>query len=332
MVKRKSTEVETKDSHKKKASKLLKKETSTNAPLTELLEEEDDKEQEEEDYTETLNDDPYLLKERNEEMSNPSLAWTNKQRTLLFASRGINASQRHLIEDLKRLLPHHKPEAKWDKSQPLDTIPEVADLANCNNVLFFEARKHQDLYMWMTRCPSGPSMKFSVLNIHNSQEMNFLGNHLLGSRPLLIFDSHFADTPYLKLMKEMFVQVWGTPRNHPKSKPFHDHCLTFHWSDNKVWIRNYQIFSVKFSSRTDEQTLIEVGPRLTLDPIRIFDGAFGGKTLWKNPTYESPTAHRILMKKLIAQQSSKRLQQKKKKATRVKPTAAPKLEDLFARA
>jgi ribosome biogenesis protein BRX1 len=31
-------------------------------------------------------------------------------------------------------------------------------------VLFFEVRKKKDLYIWMSKAPSGPSVKFHVQN------------------------------------------------------------------------------------------------------------------------------------------------------------------------
>ena len=31
-------------------------------------------------------------------------------------------------------------------------------------------------------------------------------------------------------------QVFGTPRNHPKSKPFHDHIMCFYWLLGSTWI------------------------------------------------------------------------------------------------
>ena len=39
------------------------------------------------------------------------------------------------------------------------------------------------------------------------------------ARPLLTFDAPFEDEtkPELALMKEMFIQTFGAPRNHPKS-------------------------------------------------------------------------------------------------------------------
>jgi len=34
----------------------------------------------------------------------------------------------------------------------------------CSSVLFFEARKKKDLYVWLARAPGGPSVKFYVTN------------------------------------------------------------------------------------------------------------------------------------------------------------------------
>lgn len=44
-------------------------------------------------------------------------------------------------------------------------------------------------------------------------------------------------------------------------------------------------------------TLIEVGPRFCLNPIKIFGGSFGGPTLYENPFYASPNQIRALQKK-----------------------------------
>jgi hypothetical protein len=38
----------------------------------------------------------------------------------------------------------------------------------------------------------------------------------------------------------------------------------------------------------DSLGLVEVGPRLTLNPIKILEGSFGGPVLYSNPTYVSP--------------------------------------------
>ena len=37
-------------------------------------------------------------------------------------------------------------------------------MQGCGNVVFFEARKKQDLYFWLAKTPEGPSVKFLALN------------------------------------------------------------------------------------------------------------------------------------------------------------------------
>lgn len=62
------------------------------------------------------------------------------------------------------MLPHGRKDAKLDTKSKLYHLNEIADLYNCNNVLFFEARKRQDLYMWMSKAPNGPCIKLHVQN------------------------------------------------------------------------------------------------------------------------------------------------------------------------
>lgn len=38
----------------------------------------------------------------------------------------------------------------------------------------------------------------------------------------------------------------------------------------------------------DNMSLVEVGPRVCLQPIKIFAGSFGGPVLYENPAYVSP--------------------------------------------
>lgn len=52
-------------------------------------------------------------------------------------------------------------------------------------------------------------------------------------------------------------------------------------------------------SKTDdepEMSLIEIGPRFVMNLIRIFDGSFGGSTLFENPSFVSPNTSRRLLK------------------------------------
>lgn len=84
--------------------------------------------------------------------------------TVLFGWRLINNRHRHLLNDLYALLPHSRKDAKLDTKTKLYQLNELADLYNCNNVLFFEARKGKDLYIWMSKAPNGPTVKMHMQN------------------------------------------------------------------------------------------------------------------------------------------------------------------------
>ena len=153
----------------------------------------------------------------------------NKQRVLLLSSRGVTHRMRHLMSDLEVLLPHVKKgarpihlmsgvvfigggfvDSKLDSKNQLGLLPELADLHNCNNTVYFEARRHEDLYMWVAKTPNGPSIKLHVQNVHTMDELKMTGNCLKGSRGLLSFDKAFEETEWGKLTKELFTHVSGS--------------------------------------------------------------------------------------------------------------------------
>ncbi|MEE6458010.1 hypothetical protein FKM82_000143 [Ascaphus truei] len=136
------------------------------------------------------------------------------------------------------------------------------------------------------------------------------GNCLKGSRPLLSFDPAFDRDPHHTLLKELFTQIFGTPRYHPKSQPFVDHVFSFSITDNRIWFRNYQIME-------EDAALVEIGPRFVLNLIKVFQGSFGGPTLYENPHYQSPNMHRRIIRlataaKVREKQQVKDLQKVKK--------------------
>jgi ribosome biogenesis protein BRX1 len=262
---------------------------------------------------------------------NIRIGYRNKQRVLCLCSRGTIARYRHLMEDIKKLLPHHKTDVKLDSKSNLLAINDIAEMKGCKSCLYFETRKKRDLFMWMALTPNGPSIKFHVLNVHTMAELKLTGNALHGSRPILSFDAGFDSTPHYELMKEMLMQVFTTPLGHPKSKPFVDHVLTFSIVDGKVWIRNYQMAdaltkvdevaaaaaAASGGAAGDEENplgLIEIGPRYVLNPVRIFSGSFGGGALWQNPAYITPNTLR----------SEEKREQSKKFTSRIKANASRK--------
>ena len=159
--------------------------------------------------------------------------------------------------------------------------------------------------MWASKTPSGPSVKFHVVNVHTMEELRLTGNALKGSRPILSFDKAFDDeagAPHLRLIREVLVQAFATPRGHPKSQPFHDRVMSFGWVDEKIWVRNYQVMdrttdaheAAKILAAGEQPTvLVEIGPRFVLDVVRVFQGSFGGPTLWTSASFVSP--HQLRM-------------------------------------
>jgi ribosome biogenesis protein BRX1 len=71
--------------------------------------------------------------------------YTNKQRVLILASRGITARYRHLQEDLKLLIPHHKKDSKLDSKGDIKAVMEIAEFKSCNQIMYLECRKHQGM-------------------------------------------------------------------------------------------------------------------------------------------------------------------------------------------
>uniref|UniRef100_A0A3B0N4F6 Brix domain containing protein, putative n=1 Tax=Theileria annulata TaxID=5874 RepID=A0A3B0N4F6_THEAN len=251
------------------------------------LNEESHENENSENVVDNVDKDPYKLK--NAEYIKPSSKYKNKQKILVFGNKRISQLGRNLLKDLKALLPHHKPESKWDSKSGYKEINELCELNSCTGALYLESRKNE-MIMWMAKTPKGPTLKSRVTNIHTLKDSTFTGNCLARSRPLLTFDKSFSDEPYLKLIQKLFSQILGTPNNHPKSMPFHDHCLSFFFVDNRIHLRHYQISPKnEFSMNSvDNQVLDEIGPQFVLEPILILDGSFSGITLWRNSKYISP--------------------------------------------
>ncbi len=232
-------------------------------------------------------------------------------------------------------------DAKLDSKSSLHLLNELADLHSCNNTLYFEARRHEDLYLWLSRSPNGPSAKCHVQNVHTMDELKMTGNCLKGSRGIVCFDGGWEKEEWSMLMKEMLthvsrrrlaalrqcllpndLQTFSVPRTSRRLKPFIDHILTFSLLDNKIWFRNYQVRQCSGQCQPAPQlmplalsqiiekdplqptgpaqtTLVEIGPRFVLTPIRMFEGSFGGPTVFENPGTTSDTLLRYSIKLIV---------------------------------
>lgn len=191
--------------------------------------------------------------------------------------------------------------------------------------MFFEARKGKDLYIWLSKPPNGPTIKFHCQNVHTMEELNFTGNCLKGSRPILSFDASFDGQAHTKVIKEMLTHVFGVPQSSRKVKPFVDHVMGFTVVDEKIWIRCYQISETEASKQKPGEehqepsvlapkegkgetniSLVEIGPRFVLTPIVILEGSFGGPVIYENKEFVSPNQIRSDLRKAKAGRYNKR--------------------------
>lgn len=233
---------------------------------------------------------------------------------------------RHLLADLNALLPHSRKDAKLDTKTKLSQLNELADLYNCNNIMFFEARKGKDLYIWLSKPPNGPTVKMHCQNVHTMEELNFTGNCLKGSRPILSFDATFDSQAHTRVIKELLTHTFSVPQTSRKIKPFVDHVMGFTIADGRIWIRCYQISETEASkAKTSDQekggppvgapkaskgetdlSLVEIGPRFVLTPIVILEGSFGGPVIYENKEFVSPNQIRSDLRRAKAGRYNKR--------------------------
>ena len=157
------------------------------------------------------------------------------------------------------------------------------------------------------------------------EELHFTGNCLKGSRPILSFDSAFEREPYLRVIKELFLAIFGVPPGARKSKPFIDHVMGFTVADGKIWVRNYQINEVekakgegeeeerpkhsKSGNKDTDINLVEIGPRFVLTPIIIQEGSFGGPIIYENRQFVSPNQVRADLRRQKAGRHNVRAEQ-----------------------
>lgn len=108
-------------------------------------------------------------------------------------------------------------------------------------------------------------------------------------------------------------------------------------------MRNYQILeelptnaleahiAKKASGESHKTSLVEIGPRFVLNPIRIFHRSFGGQTLYRNEDFVSPNEIRALEKKAKGRTYMDRKEAEKKRKRRQSELVLPEdpLEDVF---
>ncbi len=68
----------------------------------------------------------------------------------------------------------------------------------------------------------------------------------------------------------------------------------------------------------EDISLVEIGPRFCLTPIRIFEGSFGGPTVFENPEFVHPNFVRSALRKDKLQKYSIRQKGNMERESRIK--------------
>lgn len=240
---------------------------------------------------------------------------------LLISGRGIGARQRYLMKDLEAILPNVKKDNKLD-SKNLSLLNEMAYLENCSHCMFFEPHKYDELYLWLSACPNGPSIKFYVHNILTVMELNSIGNFTYGTRPLLSFDPNISQINQGSLIQNVLTSIFNVPAGHRKGHLHEFYERIFHFSvlDGKLWMRHYQILTdgcpQEQNILLDGMFLREIGPRFVLEPVKIFEGSFRGKIIWSNTSFKSLASAHIEEKKKNISKYAKRVRSSSMSALR----------------
>lgn len=224
-----------------------------------------------------------------------------RSKVLIIPSRGIGHRFRHFMLDLHALMPNSKKENKLDTKKQLTLINEVCDLEGCDTALFFESRKHEDLYLWISNVTAdGPSAKFHVQNVHTAEEVNLKGNCMRRSRAIVSFAPEFDDDafPHLRVAKNLLTAAFAVPEQHKKINRYYDHVISFSFVDDRIWFRNYEIVEEAAEKVSNVNvSLREIGPRFCMQPIKMFQNSFCGPVIYSNDAFKSPNEMRAAIRR-----------------------------------
>eukprot|EP01006_Ploeotia_vitrea_P040661 TRINITY_DN66444_c12_g1_i1.p1 TRINITY_DN66444_c12_g1~~TRINITY_DN66444_c12_g1_i1.p1 ORF type:complete len:261 (+),score=8.10 TRINITY_DN66444_c12_g1_i1:32-784(+) len=203
---------------------------------------------------------------------------------LVLGSWGMTATERHLVLDLRALLPHGKKGDKVDtvKDNKAAVIGHSCRKMFCYGSLFLEHNKsHPCIYLASSKNPA--TAKLALSNVYTMAELKLKGNSMLESRPLLHFDRIFDEVEWMAPLKLLLTDVFSAPKR-PSSVPYVDNIFTFCWLDGRIWFRNYEVKR----KANKEWDAIEIGPRFVMEPIQMWSGFWNGDITWKSETYKPP--------------------------------------------
>ncbi|XP_072113531.1 ribosome biogenesis protein BRX1 homolog [Mobula birostris] len=271
--------------------------------------------------------------------------WTNKERVLIFSSRGISYRTRHLMQDLRTLMPHAKPDTKMDRKDKLFVINEICEMKNCNKCVYFEAKKKQDLYMCYSTPPDPASSllyltSFNLVTFYSTTTKTLPAAHLCLLAKASSYHSYTGPLTQWLLHLDPALLVFA-PANESRinlsatNVCFSPSLQTFDQEPHyqllkELFIQTFstpcyhprsqpfvdhvftftvtdgRIWFRNYQIIEEDGSLVEIGPRFVLNLIKIFRGSFGGQTLYENPKYRSPNVHRRMLRAAAASRFAER--------------------------
>ncbi|CAL6025003.1 Ribosome_biogenesis protein Brix [Hexamita inflata] len=258
---------------------------------------------------------------------------TPNHRVLSIYNKHILADHLALKRDYEKLCPHTKLEFKFDESEPLSHLQVLAHKRGCDTIIYWETRRRKDLFLYLSVMPSGPTMKFHVMNIKTSKSMRFEGNFAQRTRPLLNFSAEFDSTPEMSIAKELLKRTFSTPNMHFKMAPFLDHLFQFAVLKENMQFE-FHAYGFDFNDKVKENdvNVKEAGPYFIMTPVSIQAGCFAGEIIWENEKYLNSKQMRAASreKNEATKRHMKKLKKWEKGRTEREEGVRDEINDLFS--
>jgi ribosome biogenesis protein BRX1 len=215
----------------------------------------------------------------------------NEQRVLIVISRGTKRRQKFVARELVKIMSHAKTHSKIEIDQDVTAqIKKHCQKAKCENFMYFEVRKTNQ-YLWIGKSPSGPSAFLHVVDYNPLHKSKYTGNFMIASRTVFSFGPQFDVKPEYHLLKELLVDSLNVPKNYPRTQRYLEKVMAFELVDGLIYVRMFQI--KKNESIKQGFELIESGPRMTLQLVKIFSETLGGNIFYENPNFKAPEAKKV---------------------------------------
>jgi ribosome biogenesis protein BRX1 len=130
-------------------------------------------------------------------------------------------------------------------------------------------------------------VKFRLVNSSEASDFNLLDHHRGSGRQILSFQKIFELLPHFRIIEGILIKVFKSTKYQLKTSSSLKSVLSFSVAEGRIWMRKFQVISPLFTKITQEKdiSLIEVGPRLSFDPVKILTESFCGETVYENPLF-----------------------------------------------